>query len=123
MPTDAKSLSAQNKKVLAASPTLGRYWQFGGLTCEQWPFPVVASPKSYRASGSNPILVVGTTGDPATPYSQAVQLAEDVLENATLITFNGEGHTAYGQGSNCVNEAVDNYLLNGIVPDADPNCS
>jgi pimeloyl-ACP methyl ester carboxylesterase len=123
MPTDAKSLNAQNEKVLAASPTLGRYWQFGGLTCEQWPFPVVASPKSYRAAGSNPILVVGTTGDPATPYSQAVQLAEDVLENATLITFNGEGHTAYGQGSNCVNEAVDNYLLNGTVPDADPNCS
>jgi pimeloyl-ACP methyl ester carboxylesterase len=123
MPTDAKSLSAQNEKVLAASPTLGRYWQFGGLTCEQWPFPVVASPKSYRAAGSNPILVVGTTGDPATPYSQAVQLAEDVLENATLITFNGEGHTAYGQGSKCVNEAVDNYLLNGIVPIEDPNCS
>jgi hypothetical protein len=67
--------------------------------------------------------VVGTTGDPATPYSQAVQLAEDVLENATLITFNGEGHTAYGQGSKCVNEAVDNYLLNGIVPIEDPNCS
>ena len=123
MRTDAKSISAQNAKVLEASPTLGRYWQFGGLTCEQWPFPVVSSPKSYRASGSNPILVVGTTGDPATPYSQAVQLAEDVLENATLITFNGEGHTAYGQGSTCVNEAVDNYLLNGIVPDEDPNCS
>jgi hypothetical protein len=52
-----------------------------------------------------------------------VQLAEDVLENATLITFNGEGHTAYGQGSKCVNEAVDNYLLNGIVPSEDPNCS
>jgi hypothetical protein len=68
-------------------------------------------------------LVVGTTGDPATPYSQAVQLAEDVLENATLLTFNGEGHTAYGQSSKCVNDVVDDYLLNGIVPDEDPNCS
>jgi pimeloyl-ACP methyl ester carboxylesterase len=123
MPTDAKSISAQNAKVLEASPTLGRYWQFGALTCEQWPYPVVKGPDIYPALGSNPILVVGTTGDPATPYSQAVQLAEDVLENGFLVTFNGEGHTAYGQTSTCVNEAVDNYLLNGILPNEDPNCS
>jgi pimeloyl-ACP methyl ester carboxylesterase len=123
MPSDNKSIQDQNAKVLKTSPTLGRYWQFGALTCEQWPFPVAISPETYRASGSNPILVVGTTGDPATPYSQAVQLAEDVLENATLLTFNGEGHTAYGQSSKCVNDVVDDYLLNGIVPDEDPNCS
>lgn len=123
MPSDAKSIREQNAKALKASPTLGRYWQFGALTCEQWPFPVVASPETYRASGSNPILVVGTTGDPATPYSQAVQLAEEVLENAYLLTFNGEGHTAYGQLSKCVNDTVDDYLLNGVVPREDPSCS
>jgi pimeloyl-ACP methyl ester carboxylesterase len=121
-PADDASVAIQNKKVLAASSTLGRYWQFGGLTCEQWPYPVVAHPASYASNGSKPIIVVGTTGDPATPYSQAVSLANEVLDNARLITFNGEGHTAYGQESACVNEAVDAYFIKNVVPDEDPNC-
>ena len=67
-------------------------------------------------------MVVGTTGDPATPYAQAVSLANDVLENGVLVTFNGEGHTAYGQGSKCVNDTVDNYFIRNVVPAEDPNC-
>jgi pimeloyl-ACP methyl ester carboxylesterase len=121
-PADQASIEIQNQKVLAASPILGRYWQFGALTCEQWPYPVVDHPASYAASGSAPILVVGTTGDPATPYSQAVSLANDVLENGRLITFNGEGHTAYGQDNACVNKAVDSYFIKNVVPSEDPNC-
>ena len=119
---DAESMAAENQKVLEASPTLGRYWQFGALTCEQWPFPVAAHPESYAASGSAPILVIGTTGDPATPYSQAISLANHVLENGHLVTFNGEGHTAYGRSNECVVTAVDNFLIKGLVPVKDPNC-
>ena len=121
-PSDAASMAAQNQKILEASPVLGRYWQYGALTCEQWPFAVVEHPANYAASGSKPIMVVGTTGDPATPYAQAVSLANDVLENGVLVTFNGEGHTAYGQESKCVNDTVDNYFIRNVVPVEDPNC-
>lgn len=120
--SDDESMAAANKKLLAASSMLGRYWQFGGLTCEQWPYSVAAKPNSFKASGSQKIIVIGTTGDPATPYWQAVSLANDVLENAQLITFNGEGHTAYGLESSCVNKAVDAYFTKNVVPTEDPDC-
>lgn len=122
-PADAKSMAAQNLRVIEASPVLGRYWQYGALSCEQWPFPVAAHPESYAADASDPILVVGTTGDPATPYNQAVSLANKVLSNGHLVTFNGEGHTAYGQDNSCVNQAVDDYFIKNVVPNEDPNCS
>ncbi len=115
-PSDKKSMAAENKKVLAASPTLGRYWIDGALGCEQWPYPVAKRPLSYAASGSAPILVIGTTGDPATPYSQSVSLANEVLENGHLLTYRGEGHTAYGRSNKCVETTVDDYLIRGRVP-------
>ena len=122
-PSDDASMAKANASLLAASSTLGRYWQFGALTCEQWPYPEAAKLKSFKAGGSQKILVVGTTGDPATPYWQAVALANDVLANAQLITFNGEGHTAYGLSSACVNKAVDDYFIKNVVPTEDPDCS
>lgn len=121
-PSDSASMAKQNSRMLAASPTLGRYWQFGALTCEHWPYPVVKAPISYAAKGSKPILVVGTTGDPATPYGQAVSVANKVLSNGHLVTFNGEGHTAYGRSNECVSSAVDNYFIKSLVPASDPQC-
>jgi pimeloyl-ACP methyl ester carboxylesterase len=120
---DAKSIAAQNASVLKTSSTLGRYWQFGALTCEQWPFPVAERPIEFSANNSATILVIGTTGDPATPYEQAVALANEVLQNAQLVTFNGEGHTAYGLDSKCINRTVDDYLIKNVVPSEDPDCS
>lgn len=121
-PADSSSMAKQNSRMLAASPTLGRYWQFGALTCENWPYPIAKHPASYSAKGSAPILVVGTTGDPATPYGQAVSVATKVLSNGHLVTFNGEGHTAYGRSNECVSSAVDNYFIKSIVPSSDPGC-
>lgn len=115
-------MAKQNKLVLAASPTLGRYWQYGALVCSMWPYPAVKGPPSYAAEGSPTILVVGTTKDPATPYSQAVRLANKILANGFLVTFNGDGHTAYGRGNSCVNDAVDAFLLEGKLPIKDPQC-
>ena len=117
-----EAMAAQNAKVLAASPFLGRYWQNGAAGCDQWPYPIAKKPDSYAAEGSAPIVVVGTTGDPATPYWQSQNLAKKILTNGHLITFNGEGHTAYGRSNKCVVSAVDNYLIRGIVPETDPNC-
>ena len=121
-PSDSKSMLAQNKKILAASPVMGRYWQYGGLACAYWKFPQAKPLKSYAAKGSPTIVVVGTTGDPATPYQQAVNLAGKVLSNATLITYKGEGHTAYGQGHNCIDGAVDDFFVNGTLPTAGLTC-
>jgi pimeloyl-ACP methyl ester carboxylesterase len=121
-PSDSSSMAKQNSRVLAASPTLGRYWQFGALTCEQWPYPVAKHPADFSAKGSKPILVVGTTGDPATPYGQAVAVANHVLSNGHLVTYNGEGHTAYGRSNSCVANTVDNYFIKNEVPKQDPNC-
>ncbi|MEO0027052.1 MAG: hypothetical protein RL716_383 [Actinomycetota bacterium] len=79
-------------------------------------------PSNYDAAGSAPILVIGTTGDPATPYSEAVSLANEILENGHLVTYNGEGHTAYGRSNQCIADAVDNYFIKNVVPNEDPNC-
>ena len=115
-------MQKQNKLLLAASPTFGRYWQFGGLACASWKYPVVKSLKSYSAKGSPTIMVVGTTGDPATPYQQAVSLAHKVLSKGYLVTFKGEGHTAYGRSNNCVNNAVDDFFISGTLAATEPMC-
>jgi pimeloyl-ACP methyl ester carboxylesterase len=117
-----KAMKAQNAKLQKLSPFFGRYWLNGALGCEQWPYKVAAKPKSYAAKGSAPILVIGTTGDPATPYWQAQNLANKILDNAQLVTFNGEGHTAYGRSNACIVKNVDAYLIDGVVPATDPNC-
>ena len=71
--------------------------------------------------GAAPILVVGTTRDPATPYEWAVALA-DQLESGVLLTRDGDGHTAYHVGSACIDEAVESYLVEGAVPPDGKKC-
>ncbi|MBA3524567.1 MAG: alpha/beta fold hydrolase [Geodermatophilaceae bacterium] len=84
------------------------------LTCSHWRAP--RTPLPVRdADGAAAILVVGTRNDPATPYSGAVAMARD-LQSATLLTWDGEGHTAYPK-THCVTAAVDDYLLNLAMPD------
>ena len=91
------------------------------VTCSNWPFPVADLPDEFDAAGAPPILVVGTTNDPATPYAQAVSLAAQ-LASGVLVTYRGEGHTIYAQGVACIDDTVDAYFLNGTVPSADPMC-
>jgi pimeloyl-ACP methyl ester carboxylesterase len=117
-----EAMAKQNARLLAMSPILGRYWQNGALTCEQWPYPVAERPESYAAKGAPTILVIGTTGDPATPYEQSVALAHEVLEKGFLITFKGEGHTAYGRSNECVSLAVDDFFITGKIPAKEPIC-
>ncbi len=61
------------------------------------------------------MVILGTTGDPATPYNWSVSL-NDQLENSVLLTLVGEGHLAYDERVDCINEPVDNYFLTGEVP-------
>ena len=92
-----------------------------GVQCWKWPFPGVGSLDPITARGSPDILVIGTTNDPATPYQEAVTLA-GTLAKGHLVTYHGEGHTAYNGGNACVDSTVEDFLIDGVVPEADPNC-
>jgi len=121
--TDPAVLVEQEVLLQAASPTTYRPSPpIGDVTCINWPFQYQGPPiTALTGAGAPPILVISTTGDPATPYEWGVALA-DQLESAVLVTFNGEGHTAYTQGDPCIVDVVDRYFLNGDVPASDPNC-
>ena len=77
-------------------------------------------PLAVRAEGAPPIVVVGTTRDPATPYAWAVSLA-DQLASGRLLTFEGDGHTAY-HGNRCIDRAVDRFFLEGKAPADGTRC-
>ncbi|WP_166345304.1 alpha/beta hydrolase [Phytoactinopolyspora limicola] len=104
------------------SPTFGRFMAWAGLTCADWPAESDYDPATLTAAGAEPILVVGTTGDPATPYRWAESLAEQ-LESAVLLTYDAYVHTAYLSGSDCIDAAVDGYLVDGEVPEDGLVCS
>ncbi|MGB3413491.1 MAG: alpha/beta hydrolase [Microbacteriaceae bacterium] len=97
------------------SPLLGPYGGYSELLCDMWPYQAKHERKAITASGSDPIIVVGSVYDTATPYRWAEELAA-TLENGTLLTRDGQGHTSYGQGNRCIDGAVDAYLLHGTVP-------
>jgi len=117
---DFDEMSAFADQVAAVAPTFGRDFAMA-IGCETWPFPATGAREPITAAGAAPILVVGTTGDPATPYEMAVALAEQ-LETATLLTWEGEGHTAYGRAGSCVSDVVETYLLDGELPADDVRC-
>ena len=102
------------------APIFGRY--FGpDYGCALW--PVRPAPAlDIRGAGAAPIVVVGGTGDNATPYQQAVEMA-DQLESAVLVTYQGEGHGSFGGKSSCVDALVVAYLVKGTVPQDGVRCS
>jgi pimeloyl-ACP methyl ester carboxylesterase len=110
----AAAEDAAVKVLEAQAPTFAPYWQ-GPDLCEEWPYPPTGAREAITAAGSGPIVVVGTTNDPATPYVWAESLAKQ-LENGTLITRVGEGHTGYNKGNSCVDDAVEAFLTRGSVP-------
>ncbi|MFD0367192.1 alpha/beta hydrolase [Streptomyces sp. NPDC059071] len=105
-----------------ASPVFGRNLAWAALNCTYWPAPATGRPHRITAEGAAPIVVVGTTRDPATPYKWARSLAEQ-LSSGTLLTYDGDGHTAYGRGSDCIDTAINTYLLEGTPPQDGKRCS
>ncbi|WP_238695311.1 alpha/beta fold hydrolase [Ornithinimicrobium flavum] len=114
---DEDAVLAQFEKV---APTWGRYLAGDGA-CASWPVEAAETIEDYSAPGAPPVVVIGTTRDPATPYEWAVQLA-DTLDSGVLISFDGDGHTAYGRSNDCVDDAVHAYLLDGVVPQDGLRC-
>lgn len=104
-----------------ASPTFGRIFAYGLSTCASWPVKSGNKTTALDAAGAPPIVVVGTTRDPATPYEQAVTLARQ-LQSGVLVSRDGDGHTGFRQGNACVDDAVEDYLLAGDPPEDGLSC-
>lgn len=114
-------LEKRAKQWSVPAPTFGPYLAWSDLVCGQWPTRATGKPHAIRAPGSGPILVVSTTHDPATPLKWAQSLASQ-LADGHLVTWDTDGHTAYRNGSACVDRAVDNYLLKGQLPKGRLSC-
>lgn len=117
---DPSAEDAAMKVIEKTAPTFAPYWQAPDA-CEVWPYPPVGVRESITAPGSGPIVVVGTTNDPATPYAWSQSLAKQ-LDNGVLVTRVGEGHTGYNKGNSCVDAAVEAFLIDGTVPQDGLRC-
>jgi len=117
---------ADAKQFTDAAPIFGPYLAYTNIACK-YLTPMVKD-KLTRESNkitsikTAPVLVIGTTGDPATPYEWAVGLHK-IFRTSTLVTLNGDGHLGQGRGSACVDDAVDAYLLEGISPRENLSCT
>ncbi|MFF9690068.1 alpha/beta hydrolase [Streptomyces sp. NPDC014623] len=117
----------QTRKALPGfrkvSPVFGDYLAWGLMSCTGWPVEGAWDTPDVSAPGSAPILVIGNTGDPATPYAGAKAMAAELGEGVGIeLTYKGEGHGAYNGGNTCVQRAVDGYLIEGKVPEPGTVC-
>ena len=113
LPDTVDGFDAMAEELSAAAPRFGAALAYEHLDCAFWPVRA-PEPSPVRAAGAPPILVVGTTRDPATPLVWARSLSSQ-LESAVLLQFEGDGHVAFGQNG-CVNAAIVDYLVELELP-------
>jgi pimeloyl-ACP methyl ester carboxylesterase len=118
-PTDAQ-IKAAATRWATQYPLFGLWSAPSLFQCQAWPNKREPVPPE-TAAGSAPIVVVGNLHDPATPYAGAVHMAS-TLRTGVLLTWNGQGHTSYGQ-SPCIDDKVNAYLIDGTVPAAHTTCA
>ena len=119
-PQDDAGYDALVKETERRAPRLGSAFLREVLPCAYWPVP--PRPRAVPvAEGAPPILVVGTTGDPSTPYAWSEQMAES-LADGHLLTRDGDGHTAWSE-SRCIDEAIDAYLVTLALPAPGTRCA
>lgn len=119
-PTVAE-MEQQVPRFEKVSPLFGRALALGAAGCSAWPVKATHPQPAIDATGSAPIVVVGTTRDPATPYENARRLADE-LKTGVLLSRDGDGHTAYLSGNTCIQKSVDAYLVEGTVPKDGTTC-
>jgi pimeloyl-ACP methyl ester carboxylesterase len=121
--TDKNLVLESQRRYKQAAPFLddGRPASPALDACAFWPVPSNGEPHLPNVPGLPPILVVSTTGDPATPYQAGVNLAKAL--GGTLLTYEATQHTAFLQANRCVNDAGVDYLVNLTVPPAGLRCS
>lgn len=118
-PTAADALD-EAEEIADASRTFGGLLAPSMLACVDWPMAENPVPE-WSSESAPPILVVGTLGDPATPIEWAEQMA-DTLEGSVLLTYEGDGHTAFLSGGECVQDSVAAYLVDLDVPEEGTSC-
>lgn len=129
---DLAAVKANIERTATEAPLLGRMIAYApvatmeisnGPVCAQWPVrPKERYTGPFDAAGAPPILVVGTTHDPATPYQWAVSLA-NTLQKSRLLTSDGESHTAFGSTNPCADAHVYGWLLDGVLPPVGTVCT
>ena len=116
-PSDSAAWADADRRIREVAPFLA-YGQFTGYAprdiCALWPVPSESVPHEVSGPGPGRVVVVSTTGDPATPYQAGVDLARQL--DAALITFNGTQHTVVFNGDACVDTAVLRFFVDGVVP-------
>ncbi|MFF4832167.1 alpha/beta hydrolase [Streptomyces sp. NPDC001315] len=116
-------VQAAQPQFLRASPEFGESMVKGLMQCAHWPVRPTQPAHPISAPGAAPILVVGTTRDPDTPYPWAQALARQ-LSSGRLLTYDGDGHAAYlVHGSTCIDTTVDRYLTQGRLPAVGKVCT
>ncbi|PZG86828.1 peptidase [Streptomyces sp. NTH33] len=121
-PDQARKLLPEFEEI---SPVFGTFlaWDTAGW-CHDWPVAGQYDTPQVSAPGAAPILLIGNTGDPATPYEGTRKMADELGKGVGVeLTWKGEGHGAYGNGSDCVDSTVNAYLLHGTVPKDGKVCS
>jgi pimeloyl-ACP methyl ester carboxylesterase len=108
-PRTIEQIRRDAKAFAAKAPLFGSYLAFGGVTCKF--FNVDSEVTIEPIMTANPVIVIGTTGDPATPYEWAQGLSK-LLTNSRLISLTSEGHTGQGQGNACIDDQIDDFYLN-----------
>ncbi|MFB8199131.1 alpha/beta hydrolase [Kitasatospora purpeofusca] len=107
-----------------ASPVFGDFTAWGLTSCTGWPVQGSADLPEVSAAGSAPIVVIGNTGDPATPYEGAGAMARQLGAGVGVqVTLQGQGHGGYDSGNACLKQVVDQYLLADQVPTEGTTCS
>ena len=104
------------------APIFGPYLAYAGFACRYLPNLSEVEQLEIANLETKPILIIGTTRDPATPYKWAQALAK-IFSSSVLISLDGDGHTGHGRGSTCVDLAVDRYLLTGVTPKSELFCA
>ncbi|MDX6428674.1 MAG: hypothetical protein QOE54_1040 [Streptosporangiaceae bacterium] len=112
---DVPAFQRQADEAKKVAPRFGPFIVWSTLICGYWPVRTTEAPRPLAATGSPPIVVVGTTRDPATPYEWAKGLASE-LTSGVLLSLDGDGHTAYLQGNPCISSAVETYLTTEKPP-------
>ena len=118
---DLASYGALAESLKATAPVFGPLLVWGEASCAVWPVPPTRTVGPVAAPGSPPILVVGTTDDPATPYAWAVSVSKE-LDSGVLLTHEGDDHVAYFYSA-CVRADVQTYLVTGQTPPTGTTCA
>jgi hypothetical protein len=121
VPTDIAAYDQLGPTFAKASPLFGPWSQYSNLQCAYWPVKPKSGQGPLTVQGAPPILLVGGTNDPATPYAES-QSVNRQIAGSILLTRQGNGHTSY-DASSCVHAAEDSYLIDLVLPAAGTVCS